>query len=186
MKTCTRCGIEKPETEFYKNSKSKNGLCTQCKECSKTQSSEQYGKCPEKKHRYYVKQKLVNPKRLAEISKKANEKYWSKPSNIELQRKRAKEWKKTHPLHGRKLRLRQYGLDEKAYVKMLNDQCHVCAICGKTEWENRYRILYIDHDHVTGKVRGLLCNDCNTLLGKAHDNLDTIRASEKYLLSRRY
>jgi Recombination endonuclease VII len=53
-----------------------------------------------------------------------------------------------------------YGLTEETYNALLERQNGTCAICGKKAKLN------IDHDHVTGQVRGLLCHGCNALLGK--------------------
>ena len=47
---------------------------------------------------------------------------------------------------------------------MYNNQNGCCAVCGKHQSEFK-RIFDVDHDHVTGKVRGLLCRSCNTGLG---------------------
>lgn len=50
-----------------------------------------------------------------------------------------------------------------------------CATCGSVER------LCIDHDHATGRVRGLLCNDCNLSLGYAKDSIETLKNLIKYL-----
>ena len=50
-----------------------------------------------------------------------------------------------------------------------------CATCGSKER------LCIDHDHVTGKVRGMLCDDCNLALGKVKDSIDTLTRMVEYL-----
>lgn len=62
-----------------------------------------------------------------------------------------------------------------------------CAICGKPETaKNQYGIknLAVDHDHTTGQVRGLLCMQCNQMIGKAGDNPDVLEAAAQYLRSR--
>jgi len=51
----------------------------------------------------------------------------------------------------------------------------ICAICGL---KNR---VVIDHDHATGKFRGLLCNGCNTMLGMAQEDENILRAAASYL-----
>jgi len=56
----------------------------------------------------------------------------------------------------------RYGMAPHAYDRMLASQGGACAICGRLESGKR---LAVDHDHVTGKVRGLLCNNCNICLG---------------------
>lgn len=55
----------------------------------------------------------------------------------------------------------RYGLLEVEYINMLSQQNKCCAIC---EEEYHYD-LYVDHDHTTGQIRGLLCAGCNTLVG---------------------
>ena len=58
-----------------------------------------------------------------------------------------------------------------------------CAICGVPEYELPSR-LYIDHDHETGKVRGLLCPSCNTGLGHLKDDPEVLLRACIYLLTR--
>jgi hypothetical protein len=61
--------------------------------------------------------------------------------------------------------VRQYGLSRESYLKMYEAQGRKCAINGC----DRTGKLVVDHDHVTGKVRGLLCGPCNTRLGHLGD-----------------
>lgn len=90
-----------------------------------------------------------------------------------------KEYRKKHPekcsewgrKYARNNRVRKYGLSNKQFVDLLNTQGGVCAICGKPETrhdnqsKNKTCNLSIDHNHKTGKLRGLLCNNCNTGIG---------------------
>jgi len=80
--------------------------------------------------------------------------------------------------HSRK-RFRRYGIDQIIYERMLKEQNHKCAICGGVNVSGRS--LSIDHCHETGKVRGLLCSLCNTLLGVAKDNVRILRRAMEYL-----
>jgi hypothetical protein len=68
-----------------------------------------------------------------------------------------KEWKRIHPKADVKHR---YGITEDDYQRMAEKQSQSCAICGR-----RTERLDVDHDHKTGKVRGLLCIRCNTTVG---------------------
>ncbi len=61
---------------------------------------------------------------------------------------------------------------------MFNEQCGLCAICGKDLIENR---CCIDHDHKTGEVRGLLCNNCNALLGFSTEDKIILQGAICYL-----
>lgn len=81
---------------------------------------------------------------------------------------------------------RAYGITIDDYEKMEAEQGHVCAICGKTERAvDRHsqlpRRLAVDHDHTTGKIRGLLCGDCNKGLGHFYDNPDLLELAIGYL-----
>ena len=64
------------------------------------------------------------------------------------------------------------------HVKELFNKNKTCQICGCVDTR---RSLSIDHDHVTGKVRGLLCDACNTGLGKFKDNQEILLAAIEYL-----
>jgi hypothetical protein len=71
----------------------------------------------------------------------------------------------------------QYHIDSDIYDNMLNEQGGACAICGAQCLTGRR--LAVDHDHNTGKVRGLLCFRCNASLG-IYEKYKTVL--EKYLL----
>jgi len=85
-----------------------------------------------------------------------------------------------------KSRLKKYGIDEKIYLEMLSKQNEVCAIClrkDKSIYKNgTTRKLSVDHDHNTGKVRGLLCQRCNVAIGYFEDNPYICERAFKYLL----
>ena len=70
---------------------------------------------------------------------------------------------------------RRYGLSVMEHREILESQNHCCAICGKNG------PLVVDHDHADSVVRGLLCNQCNLMLGHAADNPATLLAGVKYL-----
>lgn len=78
-------------------------------------------------------------------------------------------------------RIRRYGIDLADYFRMEREQNHRCAICGCEENDSRQGRWCIDHDHATGAVRGLLCSNCNWLLGHAKDSAATLRAAAAYL-----
>jgi ribosomal protein S8 len=63
---------------------------------------------------------------------------------------------------------------------MLEQQNHSCYICKEPETVTS-RILSVDHDHETNKVRGLLCTNCNTALGKFKDNISFLKRAVEYL-----
>ena len=71
-----------------------------------------------------------------------------------------------------------YGLSDEEYLNKINEQNNLCAICGKKEVG---KVLCVDHDHDTGKVRGLLCNNCNIGLGNFKDDINIILSAIGYL-----
>jgi hypothetical protein len=81
-------------------------------------------------------------------------------------------------------RYRRYGITKEVYDMLNTKQGGVCAICGTDTPGRNHQTLYVDHDHKTNKVRGLLCCDCNLLLGYAKDNKTVLLKSIKYLEER--
>ena len=78
---------------------------------------------------------------------------------------------------------RRYGLNEEVYQELLAGQNFRCAICGTADFDNTARRLpAIDHDHSTGKVRGILCSRCNKGLGLFGDSPELMREAITYLL----
>jgi Recombination endonuclease VII len=79
-------------------------------------------------------------------------------------------------LMGRRFRLKKFwGLTEDQFETMSALQNHRCAICEKQAK------LCVDHDHLTGKIRALLCANCNHILGKAYDDPAILRKAVNYL-----
>jgi hypothetical protein len=82
---------------------------------------------------------------------------------------------------------RTYGIPAAQYDDMLAAQGGLCAICGEKEKTVHGRTgmpfnLSIDHDHQTGRVRGLLCQACNRAIGMLKDDTDVLRKALEYLL----
>jgi len=75
------------------------------------------------------------------------------------------------------LYIKDYGISPDSYNNMLNEQEKKCAICL-----DEFELLYIDHNHDNGKVRGLLCNNCNTGIGMLRDDVDIVNRAYAYLL----
>lgn len=75
---------------------------------------------------------------------------------------------------------RKFGLSLDDYNSLFESQEGRCAICGRHQSELK-RSLYVDHDHTTKKVRGLLCYNCNSLLGHAKDSITNLHRAIEYL-----
>lgn len=83
---------------------------------------------------------------------------------------------------------RKYGITFEDYEAMYEKQKGCCSICGGTtpnrNWKIRktqYMKLFVDHDHKTGKVRGLLCNTCNVGIAALKESVDILQSAIRYL-----
>ncbi len=98
-----------------------------------------------------------------------------------------KEWrsrgesKELNRVRYRKRLLRErYGMTISDYKQMLNSQRGRCLICNALP-DSRNGYLSVDHDHITGKVRGLLCSRCNLSIGKMDDSPALLRRAARYI-----
>lgn len=90
---------------------------------------------------------------------------------------------------GRDANLRhKYGITTEQYNFMLQAQGGVCAICKTDEPGGRRsgrggsaEHFFVDHNHTTGEVRGLLCNSCNRVIGLVKEDVDTLKCMKEYL-----
>jgi hypothetical protein len=112
----------------------------------------------------------------------------SKPGKKDIHRKGSSKWYLNNPLKVKEQRLRKYGLTLQQYNNLRESQKFSCAICNKHETnvpQGRASItdyaLHVDHSHTTNKVRGLLCTNCNTILGKCYDDPKILKNAIKYL-----
>lgn len=82
---------------------------------------------------------------------------------------------------------RNYGITERDYRVMLEEQNHKCYLCGSEGFligkNNHSEKLAVDHCHATGKVRKLLCHNCNRALGLMKDNPVLLRLAADYVES---
>lgn len=75
---------------------------------------------------------------------------------------------------------RLYGVTMDYYNQKLEEQGGVCVIC-KISPDSEKKRFHIDHCHTTGKVRGILCSNCNTALGSFRDNVESLNRAIEYL-----
>ena len=97
----------------------------------------------------------------------------------EIARKIENNYNHQHPEKYDKIkhraRLRKYKITDEYFHGLLTSQGGVCAICGEPN------PTCIDHNHKTGEVRGLLCQDCNFAIGVMRDDPDRLRSAANYL-----
>ncbi len=75
----------------------------------------------------------------------------------------------------------RYGLSqEECVVIYAQENCDICDVVLEKDNKSRNRKV-IDHCHETGKVRGVICHDCNIMIGNAKDNIDILQNAIKYL-----
>lgn len=90
-----------------------------------------------------------------------------------------KQWRKDNPGWHRRSHLRRlYGMTPEQYEVMFSNQKGLCAICGNSQPN---QLLSVDHCHSTGKIRGLLCRNCNRFIGYMRDDPVLFRRAAEYL-----
>ena len=96
-----------------------------------------------------------------------------------------KSWTERNPTYARDMQLRRtYGITLSDYNDLLSVQNGVCALCGKApkpDAKRNQKILHVDHKHDTGKVRGLLCSNCNRGLGMLGDDPVLLARASQYV-----
>lgn len=89
----------------------------------------------------------------------------------------SREYQAKHPERRRNTRLKaRFGMSHEDYTAMYERQNGRCLIC-----KEEHELLRIDHDHVTKRIRGLLCHHCNSGLGLFRDRQDLLIAAVEYL-----
>lgn len=167
-KRCCTCRKRRPLEDFSKNRSEKDGLSPRCRECKRKQASESNARHREAIRRRERERRRNNPETIRESARR-----WYK-NNKEL----ANRINRNNNLK------RLYGITSDEYEEILEAQGYVCAICKSPphrEGKPNKQRLHVDHDHVTGKIRGLLCYHCNTGVGQFRDLPVLLRAAAEYL-----
>ena len=157
VKTCSICGETKPLDDFYRAAGMRDGHRSDCKSCNLATRRAKYIEDPRKHIERVQRWQRENPDR-----------YRAKLQDYAASGKKKVSDRKSHLK-------RKYGLTLEAFDELLAAQGGGCAICGKPDVDN------VDHDHVTGRVRGILCWDCNIAIGKFEDDEDRLIAAATYL-----
>ena len=126
-------------------------------------------------------------KPITEFYNSKNREQYGKKNMCKIcSREKQRAWRKKNKGYGKLAKLKQiYGLSKKQYYDMFETQNGLCAICGKPETKStkdgKLYNLSVDHDHVTGEVRALLCCNCNAALGHVNDDVDLLAKCIEYL-----
>ncbi len=166
-KICSKCQIKKSIDDFGFSRPRVHR--SECKKCQAT-----YNRKYRKKNKFKVRQWAVN-----RIEK--NKIY--RTNNKEKRNSYLREWQKNNSGKVRSQRYRhRYGIEVEDYNKMLQDQKYCCAICRSKDLRRKNTQFFaVDHCHKTGVVRGLLCYSCNTLIGRAKDDINILFSAIRYL-----
>ena len=157
VKQCCRCKEIKPIDKFSKNKRARDGISWDCKECQSARYKTQYQQHKDKWKIRRREYRFENREKIYEYSKKYRQ---------QVKRKIV------------------YGCTIEKYDQMFEQQKGVCAICGKPERRvfcDKITSLCVDHDHKTGKIRALLCQKCNAILGCADDDIDILLTAVDFL-----
>ena len=93
----------------------------------------------------------------------------------------SRKWALVNPEKIRGYQLKNdFGITIEQYNEMLEAQGRRCAICG-TDTPNGRGGFHVDHNHKTNTIRGILCHNCNVLLGHAKDDIKIIELALNYL-----
>jgi hypothetical protein len=171
-KRCPRCQQHKPRAAFAKNKSMRDGLQVYCRECSAAYYQQ----------RQVAKGRNVRPR----VDVSPGHKYCRtcgeiKPHSEWTRNRTASDGlatlcKSCKAAQGRAGHLkRHYGLTEAERDEMVATQMGLCVICLKAP------AVHVDHCHKTGKVRGVLCFNCNSAIGKLGDDPDAVRRAAAYL-----
>jgi Autographiviridae endonuclease VII len=163
VKRCKLCGESKPLDHFYSSKGARDGRRPECKACNLARRKAWYSKRRERDIERVKQWRAANPERYAERMRRYRE------SGKKAIADRKSYLKRT------------YGLTVEEYEAMLAAQGGVCFICRETPGDLP---LHVDHDHVTGEVRKLLCVRCNNALGLFQESPQLFQAAADYLRAR--
>lgn len=161
MKPCKKCGVLKPLADFYRAAGTRDGHRGDCKACSSKDKQRRYLADPQAAIDRVKRWQQANPDRVVAAQRRRR-----LDPEVRL-RERAGHLK------------RKYGITIEQYDSMLESQGGGCFICGRPPREDIS--LHVDHDHSTGKVRGILCFCCNNALADFQDDPALLRKAACYV-----
>lgn len=113
------------------------------------------------------------------------ERHKDQPEYIKRRREYGRRYRETRQCRLDKYHLREkYGITVEQYNKMSAIQNRLCLICNQPETAmraGRVKNLSVDHNHETGRIRGLLCGKCNVAIGLAEEDIERLREAIAYL-----
>jgi len=194
LKQCRICRVDKLLDEFHRDKSMKDGYMTVCKECRKIRGEAQkksvlkngYIRTPEQRERMRAGHLGIEPwnKGTGGCKNGHDPKYYVQlPSGVyyckKCKRDNAAKYRAKNIDRLRiEKRVGRYNITEDYLKEIWVKQNGICAICGEALDSEKYRI---DHDHNSGKVRGILCHSCNTGIGLLRDSPEILHNATRYL-----
>lgn len=187
LRRCRDCDVWKPLDQFQVNKRRPDGHGSYCKPCFNARTKASYAKRVAATGRQVKsREKLPEGTRHCPDCNevKSLEDF---PNSKSGKKGRGSYCRPCHNARGRETRnrlyggsreyhlRRRYGIGDADFQRMLAAQGGVCAICKGPDPR------HVDHDHVTGKVRGILCFNCNGGLGYYRDNVEYLGEAIRYL-----
>lgn len=174
MKKCSSCGKtkERSKENWFTTISNKDGLCNYCKDCKTNKNKISVNNRIKRNQKRNPYNKTIKYCSHCRKRKERNSDNWGKSLytgdglNDICKICRSFQAKK-----------RKYNISAENYNKLLKSQNNRCKICGSSLKKN----INIDHDHKTGEIRGILCNNCNRALGYFKDNPMILYNAIKYL-----
>ena len=160
-KICTVCGESKPLADFYKMAGMRDGHRNECKACNLVAKRRRYEADPAKYIAMVARWQKANPERVRETRRRRN-------AHPERQRKQRDSYYR-----------RTYGISADEFDALLEKQDGGCAICGRKP--ERDPSFHLDHDHLTGEIRGILCLSCNQGVGQFQDDPGLLERAAAYI-----
>ena len=134
---------------------------------------------------YYQKNKADWNNRTPDENAKRNaarrDKYATDEEYRDTTRKKVKNYQMSHPHIRKAQRIKKFGITLEEFNSILTQQDGKCAICGYSDRSDKNFFPVVDHDHLSGKVRGLLCMNCNMGIGKFKDDISRLKSAINYL-----
>ena len=168
MKRCRICNETKSFDAFYRMKEIRDGYRNECKACNLAARAAKYASDADMqtRARSRAKQWRIDNRERFEATRKAyvaSGRYSASSRRSHLKR--------------------TFGMTQDGYEARLREQGGGCAVCGRPPKPGKS--LHVDHDHETGRVRGLLCFKCNAALGQLDDDLERIEAALIYVATKR-
>ena len=179
-KKCPRCGLTRNTEEFGRNRSLRDGLSCYCKVCNREIGSALYRRKREADG-FLVRQRETLPPGVKRCARCREVKFLSDFHRLRQQSGGYNPYCKdcrsamASDTHIK----RMYGLSRVELDALIASQGGLCAICQSN------RAVQVDHDHATGKIRGVLCFTCNVALGQLKDDVALFRKAIEYLEGRR-